>query len=105
MSSHPVGECNQGERVRFSKGRKHPRRFTMFTVRQGKHIYFGISKLNVKHDKYDRTEGVKQAKSRAYAAANSSFSQLDSFISPDGFQGKYRVRDFMSMIERFNRLR
>lgn len=99
------GECKFGERVRFSRGQKYPRRYTMFTVRKGKHIYFGISKWNAKFDEYNRAEGVAQAKTRAYAAINSPHSELDSFKTSNGFAGKFRVRDFTDMIEHFERLR
>ena len=98
-------ECKFGERVRFSKRPRQPRRFTMFTVRKDKHIYFGVSKWNMKEDKYDREEGVSQAKTRAYSAINSPHTDLDSFITPGGFSGKFRVRDFNSMLVHFYRLR
>lgn len=98
-------ECQFGERVRFSRGGKYPRRYTLFTVRKDKHIYFGISKWNVKHDDYDRAAGVKQAKERAYAVDHPQHSSLDSFISKGGFSGKFRLRDFTKMLEHFERLR
>jgi len=98
-------EFNVGERVRFSKHTKKPRRLTMFTVRDGKYVYFGISKWNVKYDKYNRKEGIDHAKSRAYAAKNSVHSELDSFIAPGGYSGKYRVRDFSDMVAHFERMK
>ena len=101
----PQPECKFGERIRFSRNPRHPRRYTMFTVRKDKHIYFGISKWNVKHDEYSRAEGVNHAKVRAYAALNSPHAMLDSFISPDGFSGKFRHKDFNAMLAHFERLR
>lgn len=98
-------ECEFGERVRFSRSQKNPRRYTMFTVRKGKHVYFGISKWNIKFDEYSRAEGVAQAKARAYAAINSPHAELDSFKTSNGFAGKFRVRDFTDMIKHFERLR
>jgi len=97
-------DSKKGERIRFSKNPKRPRKCTLFTVRKDKHIYFGISKWNMKSDKYDKAEGVKQARERAYAATNAP-ANVDMYITDDGLMGKCRIRDAVFVIQHFRRFR
>jgi len=41
---------------------------TLYTIRENEHIYFGISKCNIKHDSFTKEMGVRVAKNRSLLA-------------------------------------
>ena len=62
-------------KIRFRYGRtegRHPKN-TLATVRDGEHVYFGISRCNTDmNDKFNKEDGRKYALIRAQAAGVSS---------------------------------
>ena len=95
-----------GHRVRYGyaqKGKyKGKLRSALVTVRKGDRIFFGLSKCNLKADKWNKIDAIDWAKSRADLAVKDGFSKIgDVSVHNSGLFGSVHCDDADQMIEYF----
>jgi hypothetical protein len=91
-----LGYVNPDVRVRYNHD-KHGRKDTLYTVKLGDNVFFGIAKLNAKADKFNKEEGIKLAKKRCEEALDRSFTLILDFSTKQlmGLTHVSRVKDLL----------
>ena len=91
---------------RITRGkRKGNRRSTLVTSQKGDNIFFGISKCNLKCDRWSRERGVEEAQKqldRMLSGQLKSFKEIDGVsVHHSGLSGRCPVEKAKSLISYF----